>query len=139
MPEPRVTTIEGRPVLVVERTPPIPPTLDLLLNGGRDALGRPWTAMRVVARRPVHLAGSSASCASDDHRLSAWLDGFHTGSDGVSRTLRLVLCDDCGAVCVRDVSFDRLPGLSPGRQAPRRRDHIIGWYTGARPNQRVYT
>lgn len=139
MPESRLTTIEGRPVRVIERTPPIPPTLDLLLNGGRDAAGRPWSAMRVAARRALHLAGSSAACALDDHRLTTWLDGFFTGSDGIARTLRLLVCDDCGAVCVRDVSFDRMPGLELGRLAPRRRDHVIGWYTGARPRQRVYT
>lgn len=132
-------TIDGRTVRVIERHPPIPETLDLLLNGGRDRLGRPWTPVRVVASRPVRLRGSSVACAVHDHRLSAWVDGFHTGSDGIARTLRLLLCDDCGAVCVRDVSFDRLPGVNPGRLAPRRRDHVLGWYTGARPNQRVYT
>ncbi len=60
------------------------------------------------------------------------------GSDGVTRQLRLMACQDCGAVQVRDVSVDTLPGLSSGRHAPRRRDHIIGWYAGARPRQRQY-
>jgi hypothetical protein len=132
-------TIEGRAVRVIERAPPLPPTLELLLEGGRDREGRPWSPLRVAARRPAHLGGSSRGCVNHDHRLSDWLAGFHTGSDAIVRSLRLLLCDDCGAVCVRDQSFDTLPGLSPGRQALRRRDLIIGWYLGARPRQRQYT
>lgn len=135
----RVEMIEGTPTLVVERTPPIPPTLALFMEGGYDESGRRWLPLRTTIRRRLSLSGARASCADQDHRLADWLDGFYIGSDGIGRSLRLLACRDCGAVCVRDVSFDTLPGLSTGGRAPLRRDHVLGWYTGARPRQRVYT
>ncbi len=142
----RVETIEGRRVLVVDRTPPLPPTLALLLNGGRDATGRVWAALRILKRRPLQLAGARSACLAEDHRLAAWLDGFHAGPDGVARSLHLDACQDCGSVCVRDASFDTLSALDPEgrgeavsvRRPPRRKDHVIGWYSGARPANREY-
>jgi len=131
-------TIDGRAVIAIETRPPIPETLHLLLEGGRDTEGRPWAAMRVVTRRWLHLRGSSVACAMDDHHMSTWLTGVHVGRDSLVRDLKLLACTDCGAVCVRDVSVDRLPGMHPGSLEPRRRDRVIGWYTGARPRQRVY-
>lgn len=136
--EPRRTTIEGRPTLVIERNPPIPPTLALLLEGGRDDTGRLWEALRVLARRPLRLGGATSDCLREEHRFADWLEGFHRGSDNAVRQLRLFACQDCGAVSVRDVSHDTLPGLAT-RQRPRQKDHQIGWYTGARPRQRQYT
>jgi hypothetical protein len=29
--------------------------------------------------------------------------------------------------------------LTVGRRGPNRRNHILDWYSGARPNQRTYT
>lgn len=136
---PRVAVIEGHRVLVIERTPPIPDDLSLLLNGGRDRAGRPWAALRVAVRQPLRLDGARAACLDQDHRLAPWVEGFHTGSDGVNRTLHLLACRDCGSVCVRDVSFDSLDRLRTGRRGPARRNHVIGWYSGARRGQRVYT
>lgn len=124
----------GVTAAVYERARPIPPRLELLLEGGGG-----WRPLRIVYSRRLHLGGASAACAADDHRLRDWLEGFHTGSDGVVRHLRLLACRDCGAVQVRDVSFDALPGARASRLAPRRRDKIIGWYSGARPSQRVYS
>jgi hypothetical protein len=129
--QPRVTVIEGRRTLVVERTPPLPPELSLLLNGGRDAGGRFWPSLRVASREPLVLGGARTECAAQDHRLTVWLHGFYTGSDGISRTLRLLACRDCGSVCVRDVSFDTLAHLPPGRSGPRRRHHVLAWYSGS--------
>lgn len=137
--DPRVTVIEGRRTLIVERHPPLPPTLALLLEGGRGPDGRLWSWLAVTARQALHVGGAAASCLRDDHRLSRWLDGLHTGSDGLTRNLRLLACRDCGAVSVRDVSFDTLARLPTGGQAPRRRDHQLGWYSGARPGQRTYS
>ena len=134
----RVTTIEGRRTLVVERVPPIPDHLQLLLEGGRDAAHRPWKAMRVRRRYPLLLGGTRADCGAQDHRLTRWLDGIHVGSDGRTRDLRLLCCQDCGSVCVRDVTLDWLPGLSTGGQGLRRRDHVIGWYSGSRRGARTY-
>jgi hypothetical protein len=145
--EPRFAVIDGVRAMVVERTPPIAPTLDLMLNGGRDTRGRLWSPLRVITRTPLRISGSpTASCMSsshgsvnDNHRLSVWLGGFASCSDGVTRYLVLQACADCGAVCVRDRSFSVLDGLPTGRRPLRRLDHVIGWYSGARPNSRVYT
>jgi hypothetical protein len=145
-PEPRVVTIEGRKVLITERRPPLPPSLQLLLEGGRDATGRYWAPLRVLKRRPLQFAGARSACLAEDHRLIDWLDGFHVGSDGFTRSLHLAACEDCGSVCVRDASFDTLERLDPQgrgealsvRRPPRRKDHVIGWYSGARPANREY-
>src|SRR3990170_437320 len=147
----RVTIIEGRRVLVVERRPPLPPTLNLLLEGGRDTRGRLWYPLRTIARVPLHLSGTRNACLSEqDHRLNDWLDGFYTGpamlaEEGeepletlVVRPLHLLACSDCGSVQVRDVSMDPLPRLAHGRLPLRRRNLVLGWYSGARRRQRVY-
>lgn len=135
----RVMTIEGQRVRVIERTPPIPTTLELMLNGGRDGLGRFWAPLRVVSRLPLRLTGPRAECLREEHRLGPWVEGFHTGSDSVTRYLALMACRDCGGVQVRDRSLDTLDKLPAGRLPLRRRDHLIGWYSGARPRQRIYT
>lgn len=125
--EPRVTTIEGRKVVVVERKPPLQPTLEALRR-----------AMAVTWQTPVRRTGPRAECIGRTHRLFHFLSGRHAGTDGVVRDLRLFMCADCEAVCVRDISIDRLARLPTGSQPLRRRDHVIGWYTGARPRQREY-
>jgi hypothetical protein len=127
MQQPRVMVIEGRRVLVTDRTPPIPGTLDRLL-----------AEMVVTLAANVRPMGARAVCLAEVHRLQVFREGRHVGRDGVVRDLRLLMCADCESVCVRDISRDRLAGLSISR-LPRRRDHVIGWYTGARPSQRVYT
>lgn len=147
MTEPRFAVVNGVRAMITERTPPIAPTLELMLNGGRDAKQRLWKPLRVAVRNPLRIkADPSAACMSsssgslnDDHNLSVWLGGFASCSDGVTRYLVLHACTDCGAVCIRDRSFDSLDGLTNGRRPLRRRDHVIGWYSGARPNSRVYT
>lgn len=135
----RVMVVEGQRVLAVTRNPPLPPTLALLLDGGRDASGRYWPPLRVIRTRQIRLRGARYECLQDDHRLQAWIDGLHVGSDLVTRSLHLNVCADCGTVCVRDASLDMLDGLPTGGRPLRRKDHLICWYTGARPNQRVYS
>lgn len=137
--EPYVATIEGHRVRVIERRPPLPESLHLLLEGGRDEASRPWSPLRVVVQYPLRLRGARSACLEQDHRLAPWLEGFATGSDGQTRYLHLNACADCGSVCVRDASYDSLEGLPTGSLAPRRRDHVIGWYTGSRPRQRQYS
>lgn len=122
MPAPRVVTIEGRRTLVVERRPPLPPRLDALLAG-----------LRVF---PIRITGWRGECSAQDHRLKLIADGSYPCLDGIRRDLRVYQCADCEAVCVRDVSLDRLPGLASRRLA--RRNHVLGWYSGSRKNQRVY-
>lgn len=148
VPRTRVAVIEGRTVLVVERAPIIPPTLELLLSGGRDSAGRYWRPLTVIERHPLRLSGARSACvAENDHRLNDWLAGVLVDVDGLLRSVRLRACADCGAVQVRDVSLDtdktndpagrgfaRRPGLPW-----RRRDLVIGWYAGARAGGRTFT
>jgi len=144
---PRFATIEGHRVAVFERNPPIAPTLDLLLNGGRGPDGYLWRALRVAVQHPLRLGGTAMACDAFDHRLAPWIEGFAIGRDGIARSLSVQACLDCGAVCVRDRSYDSLTAYAPdrvgaktaARRPPRRRDHVIGWYSGARRGQRVYT
>lgn len=124
----RTEVIEGRPTLVVETRPPLPPKMPDLL-----------TALRgVTYRADFAPAGARAACEMRLHRFQRFREGRHLGLDGVLRDLRLEMCADCGAVCVRDISYDRLPGLQAGRGGPARRDLLLGWYSGARRNQREY-
>jgi hypothetical protein len=123
-----VLVIEGRRTLVVQRRPPLPSTLDGLRR-----------SMRIAWETTITRRGARVACISDqDHRLFRFCEGRHVGTDGVIRDLRLLMCADCEAVCVRDVSVDRLPGLPTGRLLPRRRDLVLGWYSGSRPNERQY-
>lgn len=126
--EPRVTTIEGRKVLIVDRRPPLQATLEALRR-----------AMQVSWETTLTRSGARNACVSEqDHRLVRFLEGRHVGVDGVVRQLSLSMCADCEAVCVRDVSVDRLARLPTGSQPLRRRDHVLGWYTGNRRGNRVY-
>jgi len=132
----RIETVDGRKVLVFDPPSPLPPTLEGLLRG-----------LYVTFRADVRPGGAARSCEvpedrgngrPEDHRLVPFREGRHVGRDGVFRYLRLLMCVDCETVCVRDVSVDRLDGLRTGRLSPRRRDTVLGWYTGARRNQRIY-
>jgi hypothetical protein len=119
--------IEGRRALVVERRPPLEPTLDRLL-----------AAMVISFRSPVRIMGWRPECSSQDHRFLLFAEGRHSGLDGHRRSLRLMQCRDCEGVQVRDITPDRLPGLPIGSLGVRRRDLVLGWYSGARRNQRTY-
>lgn len=126
--EPRVTVIEGRRVLIVDRRPPLPPNLDMLRR-----------SMRIAWETTITRRGARVACISEqDHRLFRFIEGRHVGLDGVVRDLRLFMCADCEAVQVRDVSVDRMTGLRPGSRGPARKDHVIAWYSGSRPRGREY-
>lgn len=120
--------VDGQKTIVVERTPPLQQKLDRLLAA----------LTRVCDYGDVRPTGARAACEMRQHRFLRFREGRHVGLDGVVRDLALQMCADCGAVCVRDQSIDRLPGLSPGRGGPARRDLILGWYSGARRNRREY-
>ena len=132
--EQRRTVIDGQTVLVIERKPPLPARLEALLAS---------PGMRVF---PIRVAGWRSACGREEHRLVTIAEGTYRGPDRILRELRVQMCADCESVCVRDVSFDTLAtydplgrgSLRPSRLAPRRRDHVLGWYTGARRNQRQY-
>lgn len=122
-------TIEGKRTLVVERTPPLPQKLDQLID---ELFG-------VSVSADIRPTGASAACEQwRTHRFTTIREGRHLGRDRVLRDLRIQMCADCGAVCVRDVSFDRLSGLPIGRSGPARRDLVLGWYSGSRRGGRSY-
>ena len=126
----RVETIEGRKVHVVERRPPLPQKLDLLLS-----------SMTGVRKYPVTIGQTLRSCEQlRHHRFVTFREGRHVGLDGVVRELRLQICQYCEAVCVRDTSLDVAIGGERlvTRTAPRRRDLILGWYSGKRRASREY-
>lgn len=125
----RVETIEGRKVQVVERTPPLPRSLDLLLG----------SMLTTYRDHDVRLRGASVACAQlREHAFATLAKGRHVGLDGIVRDLHVRICRDCGAAQVRDISIDRMAGLPVGRGGARRRDVILGWYTGKRPAAREY-
>lgn len=117
-----VTISDGVVAQVVERTPPIPRRLDPLL-----------ASIRVLRRWPARILGARRACTDAEHAFQPWLDGIYNGLE-----LRLALCPFCGVVEVRDVSLDLIPGLSSGVLEPRRRDDVLGWYSGRRQAARVY-
>jgi hypothetical protein len=126
---PRRMMIDGQQALVVETTPPIPQRLDALLASMHS----------ITVREDIRPAGAARQCEQDrTHRFGILREGRHVGLDRELRDLRVEQCRDCGAVCVRDITYDRLTGLPVGRRGPLRRDHILGWYSGARRNRREY-
>lgn len=128
-PAPRFETIEGRRTLVVERKPPLPATLEALLR----------MLFSVSVSTDIRPSGATAACEQwRTHRFTTIRQGRALCVDRILRDLRIDMCADCGAVCVRDISYDRLSGLQPGGRGPARRDLILGWYTGARRGQRQY-
>jgi hypothetical protein len=106
----------------IERVSPLPRRLDPLL-----------AAMTLTRPLPVSILRTRAACTAAEHALQPWRAGLYRGLE-----LRLALCAFCGVVEVRDVSLDVLPGLAVGQGGPRRRDDLLGWYSGARPAGRTY-
>lgn len=131
--EPRLAIIEGQETLVIERRPPLQPSLDRLLGA----------LYHVRVARDIRPAGARVACERDrDHRFEVLREGRHVGLDGVVRDLRIQMCLDCGAACARDISFDLAIGGEPvprGGAPAKRRDVVLGWYTGRRRAGREYT
>lgn len=133
-PEPRRVVIDGQVAIEMVRRPPLPQRLDQLLAA---------PGMRVF---PITIHGWRDACESQVHRLMPIAEGRYRGPDLVVRDLRVLMCCDCEAVCVRDVSLDTLEAydptgrgfVRPTKRAPRRRDLVLAWYTGARRRQREY-
>lgn len=118
-----VTIADGVRAIRVEAPSPLPASLDLLLSRLLVTTKQPYFAAR----------GTRQACTDEQHEYVPWLAGIYVGLD-----LRLSRCLWCGVVEVRDTSLDLLPGLAPGRGGPRRRDAIVGWYSGNRPDGRTY-
>lgn len=139
----RIETIEGKRTLVTKSRPPLPQKLDGLLS----------SLTHVTYRIDMRPTGTATSCELREHRFARFREGRHVGTDGIVRDLRLEMCRDCGAVAVRDVSFDyldaplhdergRVVGHERARVAatgPSRRNFVLGWYSGKRRSGRIYT
>lgn len=156
---PRYDTIQGQRVLVVPRQAGLPQKLDQLL----EAMGKFGFAYRedIVPR------GTRRACeVANDHRFKVFREGrwwnpsrFNVHGDHPAAyrvidagllLLRLEMCQDCGAVCVRDVSLEPEAGATPARlvnlrtgeariaPAIGRRDVVLGWYSGKRRGGREY-
>lgn len=157
--EPRYMTIQGQRVLVVPRQSGLPQKMEQLL----DAMAHFGFAFRedIVPR------GTRTSCEQlNEHRFATFregrwwnrtpfrVSGGHPDSFRVIEAglllLRLEMCQDCGAVCVRDVSPEPEAGATPvrlknlltgaWRTAPSvgRRNVVLGWYSGKRRAGREY-
>lgn len=154
----RTEQIEGQRVLVVENDHGLPRSLPDLL-GQMAAFGFTYRA------DPV-LRGARPACeAARTHRFVRFREGrwFATrpliirGAVNAARIipagvlhLALTMCEDCGAVCIRDVTPELWAGGRPARlvnlrtgdervaPAASARDVVIGWYSGKRRAGREY-
>ncbi len=129
--EPRLETIEGRQTLIVVNRPKLQPKLVGLLSA----------LSHVRVARDIRPSGMAAQCERDrEHRFETLREGRHVGLDGVVRDLRILMCLDCGAAQVRDISYDTTVAGEPVPRSgrPKRRDLVIGWYTGRRAAGREY-
>lgn len=162
-----IQTIDGRRTIVVDSRTNLPRALpDLLRDMGRFGF-------RV--RDDFSLGGTRPACETlRVHRFRTFREGrwwnvstfdvvVGQGPDehgrralktvpveAGMRELRLEMCEDCGAVAVRDITFEPWAGARPARlrdnatgevriaPARRRHDLVIGWYSGARRNGREY-
>lgn len=120
-------------------------TIDWGLPSKMDALLA--ALFGVTHREDIVLRGTSAACEVwRTHRFQLFRAGRYYPVSGVMRgqvlDLRLNMCADCGAVEVRDISYDRSFDGEPvplGRGSPARRDRIIGHYSGKRRAGREYS
>ena len=67
-PERRVEVIDGERIAVFDRKRPVPATLDLMLNGGRDQAGRLWSPLRPTVTYPLRIGGARAAHPALDVR-----------------------------------------------------------------------
>jgi hypothetical protein len=154
----RTENIEGQRTLVVDNQSTLPKSLAVLLSE--------MAPFGFSERADFALAGTRTACeVLRVHRWRVFRVGHwsnpapfgvvvspeytETVPRGV-RNLRLEMCADCGAVCVRDVSTHGWAGARPARlfntttgaeriaPAVGRRDLVIGWYSGKRRAGREY-
>lgn len=102
----------------------------MILPANLDALLR-LLSNGLVYQVPV--GGATTACtAYESHDWRLWVTGTYS-----SRELRLNKCARCEAIEVRDVSFDTAIGRT--RLSRRPLNRLLGWYTGRRPANRVFT
>lgn len=121
----------------------LPPRLDALLAALTDAV-----------REPVIIRGWSRECVDNEHQFARWISGHYSppvpaqmarafpGVPGPVLDLVLYVCTNCEGLEVRDRTVDLIDDFDGrgGRKliATGRRDGFLGWYSGARSNQRQY-
>lgn len=119
---PRIIRVGGEPVQVLERVTDLPPRLDAFLEQAT-----------ILSTTRLRILGNRQDCVDAEHDWHHWLRGVWRGAEIECRR-----CVFCASVEVRDVSFDVLPGVAVGRQGPRRKSDVLGWYSGNRPAGRQY-
>lgn len=146
MPDPReirgaLETVEGRKAVVRPTGSGLPRKLDELLRQ-MATFGFSYIA-------DIRPAGARTACTQlREHRFQRFREGRWFARDGIRRgeilDLRLLMCADCGAVQVRDISIDVLDTIQNRQKRPaaldrlKRRDHILDYYSGSRPRGREY-
>lgn len=159
-PEARYIVIGGQRVRVVTNE-------DRGLPRKLDDLVRAMAAFGFSYSADIRPAGTRPACdAARTHRFARFREGRWWNhreflvrteyADGVRRVpagllmLALEMCQDCGAVSVRDVTIEPWAGAKPAqltnlrtgavRTAPAvaRRNILLGWYSGARRAGREY-
>lgn len=111
----------------LDRVGILPPDLPTLLDG-----------IRVYVLHPLVIRGFSSDCAQADdvtgttqHPYRDWITGVYK-----NRVLLLRMCIACETVEVRDRTKSMEAVV--GARLTDTPDKLLGWYTGARPRQRVY-
>jgi hypothetical protein len=127
----------------------LPPHLESTAHQGRGSSCpcRPLLdELTTQEQWPVVPRGAREACTQEEHdlrplRVAMW----HTAPLELRRQayhglvqLTLAMCAYCGVVEVRNVSYHALAGLRLGHLAPRRRSDVLGWYSGRRPQGRIY-
>ncbi|HEY6568545.1 MAG TPA: hypothetical protein VI341_13600 [Actinomycetota bacterium] len=99
----------------------LPPRLDALLN-----------ALRSVTVRQVLIRGWGSPCAADEHSMVDWITGMYR-----ARYIVIRVCELCEAAEIRDRTTAIIPVVGGRMQSAP--DILLGWYSGARRSQRVYS
>jgi hypothetical protein len=103
--------------------------------------------LSITRRWPITVLGTRRACDEAEHDWKPWLRGFDKAPEPSLRAssrhglveLLLNVCVFCEAVEVRDLSYDVLdPSLPTGRLDARRRNDVLGRYSGKRPGGRQY-
>jgi hypothetical protein len=153
-----VQDIEGQRTLVIENASGLPKAMPELL--------RQMGALGFTFSEDFPLRGTRTACEQlREHRFRRFREGrwfsrqtirvygsaqsYRDIPPGVL-SLALMMCEDCGAVCVRDVSPEMWAGARPARLVNLRtgderiapavmsRDVVLGWYSGARRAGRTH-
>lgn len=149
--EPRIVQIfDGVFAQATLKVSPLPPHLDVTEHQGRILPCGPagkgqcvplLRSLQVTRQSQPRVRGVRRDCLEAEHQREHWLSGRFAGLD-----LVLTVCVFCWCVEVRDVSFSILIDQAPDgrtlrltpRGKARRKDDVLGLYSGRRPSGRVH-